>query len=96
MTRVFKAKGAEHMMLPATLSVIAAVRDVLAGRRPQVETVPFGVSETEVPFLAEPPARPLPKPRPVPVRDGGPSRQAASPAARAARPPPGHAAGRHR
>ena len=32
--RVYKARGTEHMMLPATLSVIGAVRDILAGRLP--------------------------------------------------------------
>ncbi len=36
-TRVFKATGAEHMMLPATWAVIVAVRDVLAGRTPAIE-----------------------------------------------------------
>jgi hypothetical protein len=33
-TRVYKARGTEHMMLPATLSVLGAVRDILAGRLP--------------------------------------------------------------
>ncbi|MBN9518555.1 hypothetical protein J0H58_08565 [bacterium] len=36
-TRVFKAAGAEHMMLPATWSVIMAVRDVLADRHPRID-----------------------------------------------------------
>ena len=77
--RVFKAKGAEHMMLPATLSVIAAVRDVLAGRRPQVQTVPFGVSAPDVPFLAEPPAEPLPTPRKAAVAVVPPGKPPAQP-----------------
>ena len=37
--RLFKATGAEHMMLPATWGVIVAVRDILAGRTPSLETV---------------------------------------------------------
>lgn len=54
-TRVYRAAGAEHMMLPATLSVIAAVRDVLAGRSPRVEPAGFGAA-ADVPVLSAPPA----------------------------------------
>ena len=53
-TRVYRAKSAEHMMLPATLAVIAAVRDVLAGRPPRVEPAAFGAAG-DVPVLAVPP-----------------------------------------
>ena len=58
-TRVYKAAGADHMMLPATYSVIAAVRDILAGRPPRV--APFGLAAktgTPFPVLEEPPAVP--------------------------------------
>lgn len=37
-TRVYRCLGAEHMMLPATPAVIAAVRDVLAGRAPRTRS----------------------------------------------------------
>ena len=63
--RVFKAKGAEHMMLPATLAVIAAVRDVLAGRPPEVDRA-VGLTDGGVPFLAVPDDA-IPAPRAVPV-----------------------------
>jgi hypothetical protein len=63
--RVFKARGAEHMMPPMTLSVIAAVRDVLAGRVPRVDRVQ-GLTTSGVPFLAVPEDA-IPKPRPTPV-----------------------------
>jgi hypothetical protein len=52
-------------MLPATLAVIAAVRDVLAGRMPQVDRVQ-GLAASGIPFLAVP-EEPLPLPKPVPV-----------------------------
>jgi len=65
-TRVFKARGAEHMMLPATLSVIAAVRDLLAGRSPKLEEVPAAAAEAVRPlFLAEP-REPIAVPQPSP------------------------------
>ncbi len=51
-TRVYKAADADHMTLPGTLSVIAAVRDILAGRPPRVE---LGARrDTPFPFLVEP------------------------------------------
>lgn len=68
-TRIFRAKGAEHMMLPATLSVLAAVRDVLAGRPPQVDRVLGMAAADGVPTLATP-ENPLPRPRAVPVDVG--------------------------
>jgi hypothetical protein len=51
-TRVYRARGAEHAMLPATWAVIVAVRDVLAGRPPQIEAL--GIAGADVPFLASP------------------------------------------
>ncbi|HEX4614164.1 MAG TPA: hypothetical protein VH092_38635 [Urbifossiella sp.] len=39
--RVFKAAGAEHMMLPATWAVVMAVRDVLADRHPKIKPLSF-------------------------------------------------------
>jgi hypothetical protein len=58
-TRIYKAADTAHMMLPATYSVIAAVRDILAGRPPRV--APFGLPAakgTPFPVLAEPPPAP--------------------------------------
>lgn len=100
-SRVYKARGTEHMMLPATLSVIAAVRDVLAGRPPQVETVAFGVAAEAapgVPFLATPPDEPR-APRAVPVEvappGASPAQPPGPPSAPAVRPATA-AEGRHR
>ena len=61
-TRVYKARGAEHMMLPATASVIAAVRDILADRSPRVEPFALGLGrpETPFPFLMTPRTEPGP------------------------------------
>ena len=59
-TRVFKAAGAEHMMVPATWAVIAAVFAVLKGRRPNLETPTpalAGAASTgrhRIPLLAAP------------------------------------------
>lgn len=49
--RVFKAMGAEHMMLPATWDVIVAVRDVLADRHPRIES--FASAEARAVLAAE-------------------------------------------
>jgi hypothetical protein len=38
-TRMYKATGAEHMMLPATWAVIVAIHEVLAGQAPTIEPV---------------------------------------------------------
>ena len=54
-TRVFKAAGADHMMLPATRSVMAAVRDILAGRSPRLQQFKLAATANAVPFLADPP-----------------------------------------
>src|SRR5262249_36537909 len=40
--RVYRARGGEHMLLPATLSVIAAVHQVLTGRKPRLEAAGLG------------------------------------------------------
>ena len=65
-SRVFKAKGAEHMMLPATLSVIEAVKSVLAGKPPAISRV-AGLTASGIPFLAVP-EHPLPVAPPAPVK----------------------------
>ena len=44
-SRVFKAKGADHMTLPATWSVIMAVRDALANRSPRLAPFTLGASQ---------------------------------------------------
>jgi hypothetical protein len=54
-SRVFRAGGASHMMLPTTLPVIAAVRDVLAGRMPRIQAA-LGATAPDVPVLALPQA----------------------------------------
>jgi hypothetical protein len=54
-THVFKATGAEHMMLPATWAVIMAVRDVLAGREPRIAPFALGADVHAPRRLAEPP-----------------------------------------
>jgi hypothetical protein len=58
-TRVYRARGGEHTMLPATLSVIAAVHQVLTGRPPRLEAAGLGAAAAagaaDVPFLAEAP-----------------------------------------
>jgi hypothetical protein len=64
-TRVYRARGVEHMMLPATLSVIVAVRDVLAGRLPRVDRALPAAGD--IPFLAAPAEEPPPRARPVPA-----------------------------
>ena len=69
-SRVYKAAGTEHMMLPASTAVIAAVRDILADRTPQVET--FGglaatATATPFPVLVTPPPTPISSP-PVETR----------------------------
>ena len=88
-SRVYKAKGAEHMMLPATLSVMAAVRDVLAGRVPQLDVSRFGAAAGSIPFLAEPPVPPPPvRTAQVAVEDAGnpPAQPPGPPSAPAVRP----------
>ncbi|HKA07086.1 MAG TPA: hypothetical protein VKD71_07495 [Gemmataceae bacterium] len=65
-SRIFKARDAEHMMLPATRSVIAAVRDVLAGRTPRVDR--FAAAAAGIPFLSPPPEE-------VPVAESAPQKK---------------------
>ena len=68
-TRVYKAAGTEHMMLPATPAVIAAVRDILADRPPQVKPFdPAGGVEPETPF----PVLAPPREEPAEGRTAGP------------------------
>ena len=78
--RVYRARGAGHMVLPSTLSVITAVRDTLAGREVKTEAnagrachdksqQQHGLSDRStpgIPFLAEHRDVPLPT-RPVSV-----------------------------
>jgi len=64
-SRVYKATGAEHMMLPATWSVITAVRKILAGKSPQIE--PFRLTSS-----ARDEAEPSKTP-PSPRLEAGPS-----------------------
>ncbi len=62
-SRIYKAKDAEHMMLPASISVIAAVRDILAGRQPQVapyNPLAAAAKQSPFPFLAQPSPEPTP------------------------------------
>jgi hypothetical protein len=58
-TQVFKAPGAEHSMLPATLSVITAVLDILQGIPPTLPSFPVGSAAAPVlpaalPHLSKP------------------------------------------
>lgn len=53
-TRVFKAAGAEHMMLPATWAVVMAVRAVLGDRQPRLEPFKLGADAQAAPFLDRP------------------------------------------
>jgi hypothetical protein len=58
-TQVFKAPGAEHAMLPATLSVITAVLDILQGIPPTLPSFPVGSTAAPVlpaalPHLSKP------------------------------------------
>ncbi len=58
-SRVYKAAGAGHRMLPANLAVIAAVRDILADRPPRVEAFRSsddGGPDNPFPVLAVPTA----------------------------------------
>ena len=52
--RAYKAKGAEHMLLPATPEVLSAIRDLLAGRMPRVLPLPpsLALDGDQVPVLA--------------------------------------------
>jgi hypothetical protein len=80
--RVYRARSAAHMMLPLSLAVIAAVRDVLAGRAARVEPVPLGAAAPAIPVLAEPKEA---EPAAHDVRHRGAARAGAVPAAAAPR-----------
>jgi hypothetical protein len=80
-TRVYRARGGVHTTLPAMLSVITAVHQVLIGRKPRLAAPGLGaaagaaVGAADVPFLAEAPPGLLvapAAPAPVPPPDRQP------------------------
>ena len=77
-TRIYRATGAEHMMLPATLAVIAAVRDVLAGRTPRIDRA-LAAAQTDVPRLATPTEETPPGTAPAAAANVGPAAVADKP-----------------
>lgn len=92
-TRVYKAPDAEHMMLPATWSVIVAVRDVLAGRDPRIAPFALGAAAdpTAPQRLAAPPSKEefFGARKPAPPAPAAPGRARVTPAAGAPAAEPG-------
>jgi hypothetical protein len=69
-TRVFKVRGVKHMMLPSSLTVIAGVHEVLAGRQPRLTPLTAAapaMTRSGIRFLDETPSVPVPRPVPVPA-----------------------------
>ena len=77
--RTYKAPGGEHMMLPATRSVISATIKLVRGHEPELQRLAFGIDSkpTDISTLASPPlvvtlgVKLPPKPTTAPVHRVG-------------------------
>ena len=88
--RTYKAPGGEHMMLPATRSVISATVKLVRGQEPALQPVPLTMKiiPEDVRRLASPPLVEIVAPKSQPSGANSAGIGAASPSASASIPPP--------